>query len=63
VSLYTGWEKLASGGYGVIYECRTGLEDPPIVAIKQLEVKKSIYESSSIYTIFNEITCLEMFKL
>jgi len=46
MSRYTDWVKIASGAYGVIYECKTSLEEPKVVALKQMAVPKSIYEVS-----------------
>ena len=44
VTLYSDWQKLASGAYGVIYQCKTNLHEPEYVAIKQMRVPESIYE-------------------
>lgn len=44
INKYTEWSKIASGAYGVIYQCKTNLSEPEYVAIKQMSVPKSIYE-------------------
>jgi len=63
IGIYTDWKKLASGAYGIIYECKTNLIEPAIVAIKQMSIPKSIYERCVLHDIFTEITCLEEFRL
>ena len=63
ISIYSDWQKIASGAYGVIYECKTNLPDPQTVAIKQMSIPKSIYERCVLHDIFTEITCLENFRL
>lgn len=61
--LYTGWQKIATGAYGTVYECETGLSEPVTVAIKKMSVPKSIYDRSVLHDIFTEIACLEEFRL
>ncbi|CAD8067421.1 unnamed protein product [Paramecium sonneborni] len=60
---YTDWQKIASGAYGVIYQCKTNLKEPEYVAIKQMGVPKSIYERCVLYGLFTEIACMENFRL
>lgn len=60
---YKGWAKIASGTYGTVYECKTGLASPETVAIKKMEVPKSIYDRCVLHDIFSEIACLEEFRL
>jgi hypothetical protein len=57
------WKKLAAGAYGVVYECKTQFAEPQYVAIKQMQLPKSIYDRSVLHDIFTEITCLEEFRL
>ena len=54
---------MASGAFGAIYECNTNLPEPKIVAIKQMGLPDSIYGRCVLHDIFNEITCLESFRL
>lgn len=63
ISKYTEWTKIASGAYGVIFSCKTGLSDPEYVAIKQMLVPKNIYERCVLYGLFTELACMESFRL
>jgi len=62
-SIYKNWKRLASGAYGVIYDCVTEISYPREVAIKVMPFKESIYERCVLHDIFSEITCLEYFRL
>jgi hypothetical protein len=62
-SIYTDWSKLATGAYGTVYECKTGLSEPSTVAIKKMPVPRSIYDRCVLHDIFTEIACLEEFRL
>jgi serine/threonine protein kinase len=62
-NLYTGWRKIATGAYGTVYACETGLSEPATVAIKKMSVPKSIYDRSVLHDIFTEIASLEEFRL
>ena len=62
-TIYSSWHKIATGAYGTVYECKTGLPDPPAVAIKKMSVPKTIYDRCVLHDIFTEITCLEEFRL
>ena len=57
------WRKLAVGAYGTVYECKTNLEHPKSVAIKQMDLPSDIYDRCVLHDIFTEITCLEEFRL
>lgn len=57
------WVKLAEGAYGIVYEVDTGMADPKQVAIKKMALPQSIYDRCVLHDIFNEITCLEEFRL
>ncbi|KAL4475130.1 hypothetical protein ABPG74_001826 [Tetrahymena malaccensis] len=61
-SIYTDLQFMASGQFGSIFEAKTNLSDPQIVAIKQMDLPKSIYDRCVLHDIFNEITCLELFR-
>ena len=63
VSIYSNWEKIATGAYGTVYKCSTGLHEPAVVAIKKMSVPKTIYERCVLHDIFTEISCLEEFRL
>ena len=62
-SIYSNWQKIATGAYGTVYQCSTGLHDPAVVAIKKMSVPKTIYERCVLHDIFTEISCLEEFRL
>lgn len=62
-TIYTDWSKLATGAYGTVYECKTGLSEPTTVAIKKMPVPRSIYDRCVLHDIFTEIACLEEFRL
>ena len=62
-STYMGWKKIATGAYGTVYECETGLAEPEKVAIKKMAVPKSIYDRCVLHDIFTEIASLEEFRL
>lgn len=62
-SMYMGWKKIATGAYGTVYECETGLAEPEKVAIKKMSVPKSIYDRCVLHDIFTEIASLEEFRL
>lgn len=53
------WRKLAVGAYGTVYECKTNLIQPKVVAIKQMDLPADISGRCVLHDIFNEITCLE----
>lgn len=57
-TLYTDWEKLAEGAYGLIFSCRTNLAMPSQLAIKQMSLPESIYGRCVLNDIFTEISCL-----
>ncbi|CAD8058754.1 unnamed protein product [Paramecium primaurelia] len=63
ITQYTDWQKIASGAYGVIYQCKTNLQEPDFVAIKQMGTPKSIYERCVLHGLFTEIACMENFRL
>ena len=63
MSMYTDWEKINSGAYGVIFEAKTNLPDIQTVAIKQMALPSNIYSRCVLHDIFSEITCLEKFRL
>lgn len=63
ISLYTNWEKIAGGQFGVVYQCNTNLKDPVIVAIKKIELEQNIFSPCHLFDIFTEITALETFRL
>lgn len=66
LSLYNqgkGWTKIAEGAYSQVYESRTNLAEPQLVAIKELFIPKSIYDRCVLHDIFTEITCLEELRL
>ena len=46
-----------------MFECKTNLVDPKVVAIKQMSFPVSIDWRSVLHDIFTEITCLEAFWL
>jgi serine/threonine protein kinase len=60
VSIYSGWDKLATGAYGTVYKCQTCLVEPKVVAIKRMNFPQSIYERCVLHDIFSEITALEV---
>lgn len=62
-SVYMGWKKIATGAYGTVYECKTGLAEPEKVAVKKMAVPKSIYDRCVLHDIFTEIASLEEFRL
>ena len=63
VSLYSQWEKIASGQFGVVYQCHTNLTEPSIVAIKKIELEQNIFTPCHLFDIFTEVTALETFRL
>lgn len=63
VSIYKDWKKIASGAYGTIFQCGTGLPEPKEVAIKLMSFPESIFDRCVLHDIFSEITCLEYFRL
>jgi serine/threonine protein kinase len=63
MSMYTDWQKINSGAYGVIFEAKTNLPDIQTVAIKQMVIPTNIYSRCVLHDIFSEITCLEKFRL
>ena len=57
------WKKIAEGAYAKVYESKTNLAEPTVVAIKQLLLPTSIYDRCVLHDIFTEITCLEELRL
>ena len=57
------WSKIAEGAYSQVYESKTNLAEPSVVAIKELFIPKSIYDRCVLHDIFTEITCLEELRL
>ena len=66
INLYNNgkdWKKIAEGAYAKVYESRTNLSEPTLVAVKQLLLPNSIYDRCVLHDIFTEITCLEELRL
>ena len=63
MSIYTDKKKIGGGAYGTIFECNTNLADPRTVAIKETKFPSSIHDRCALHDIFNEIACLEQFRL
>jgi serine/threonine protein kinase len=63
VSAYQKWKKIATGAYGTVYECSTGLDEPELVAIKKMQIPGQIEDRCVLHDIFNEISCLEELRL
>ena len=59
LSSYDQWNKIASGAYGIVFECETKLQDPARVAVKQLNFPSNIYGRNVIIDVYNEVSCLE----
>ncbi len=62
-NIYKNWEKIAFGTYGKVYSCETGLSDPNLIAVKQMNLAESIYDPCYLFDIFTEITSLELFRM
>jgi serine/threonine protein kinase len=62
-SIYRDWDKIASGAYGQVFQCRTNLAEPTLVAIKKIGVAESIFDFCHLFDIFTEITALETFRM
>ena len=57
------WTKISEGQYGKVFETKTNLAEPGVVAIKQMSLPPNIYERCVLHDIFTEITSLEEFRL
>ena len=61
-AVYSGWNKIGKGAYATVFECSTGLDDPPMVAIKRSSFSNSIYDRCVLHDIFSEIASLQEFR-
>lgn len=62
-SMYRDWDKIASGAYGQVFQCKTNLAEPNLVAVKKIGVAESIFDFCHLFDIFTEITALETFRM
>ena len=63
VSKYKGFEFIAKGSYGTVFKCFTDISEPSEVAIKKIDISKSILGRCDLFDIFTEVTALEMLRL
>lgn len=62
-NIYKSWEKIDFGTYGKVFQCKTSLSEPNLVAIKQMNLAETIYDPCYLFDIFTEITALETFRM